>query len=585
MRWPSDARMLATGVSDDNLSTEGVESMKRIPIGLQLGMMFTVNIVLLAALIGVTIYQLQTSSEAYQNMINGPVQRTMAFQDARKSYEKGVAEFRGFMAYGADSYATAMATEMNASIETVKKIGATTTSVETRQEAEKLAAAIASYNDDLQKAIVMKRANDPGLNAFVASGRQKTEVINKQFEAVFAAQDGMMRQLIKNLNDKQSTVLKSVAGASAAIVILVIVLLVWYSRGLARRLAHLSDELAAVSELDLTRQDAHATRNDEIGDMAEAVIVMKKALRGIVGQVRTSADTLAAASEELSSTVEEQLRTSGIIANTTGEIAAGAAQNTNNITEISAVIEEVSAGAEQMNASATTVNHTTQEAVADARQGMQLIKKVVTQNETIEKSMQEITDVSNSLVKGSAEIQEIVTVISNIAGQTNLLALNAAIEAARAGEAGRGFAVVAEEVRKLAEQSADATNHIGDIIRKMTTDIDFAVNVVSKANAEVEAGKAAAADSEKEFQDIVGLVQTGLEEISKAVEEPAKGMQAIVANVQNISAVAEETNASTQTVAAAAEEQNASLTEVAGSAESLAKMATELNEVIRKFKV
>jgi methyl-accepting chemotaxis protein len=147
---------------------------------------------------------------------------------------------------------------------------------------------------------------------------------------------------------------------------------------------------------------------------------------------------------------------------------------------------------------------------------------------------------------------------------------------------------VAEEVRKLAEQSADATRHIGEIIRKMTADIDFSVNVVGKANSEVEAGKVAAADTEKGFLDIVdklGHVQEGMETITKAVEDTAKGMQSIVANVQNISAVAEETNASTQTVAAAAEEQNASLTEVAGSSEALAKLATELNEVIRKFRI
>jgi methyl-accepting chemotaxis protein len=550
--------------------------------------MFAVTMILLASLIGVTVYQFQASSEAYQAMINGPIQRTMAFQDAREGYQKVIAEIRGYLGYGDERYAEAVTKEMSATIETVKKVLAATTSAATKQEGEKLAAALASYDQDLKRAIAMKKANDPGLNAFVAGTRPKTETINKQFEAVFAAQDKALKQAVTNLNDKQSIVLKSVYTASAAIIILVIVLLVWYSRNLAKRLAHVSDELTAVSELDLTRKDVHSTHNDEIGDMAEALIVMKKALRMIVGQVRASADTLAASSEELTSTVEEQQRTSGVIANTTGEIAAGAAQNTNNITEISAVIEEVTAGAEEMNASAVTVNHTTQEAVTDARQGMQLIKKVVSQNDTIEKSMQEITGVSNSLVKGSAEIQEIVTVISNIAGQTNLLALNAAIEAARAGEAGRGFAVVAEEVRKLAEQSASATSHIGDIIRKMTTDIDFSVSVVGKANAEVEAGKAAATETERGFVDIVdklGQVQEGMEQITKAVEETAKGMQAIVSNVQNISAVAEETNASTQTVAAAAEEQNASLTEVAGSAEALAKMATELNEVIRKFKV
>jgi spore germination protein KB len=170
----------------------------------------------------------------------------------------------------------------------------------------------------------------------------------------------------------------------------------------------------------------------------------------------------------------------------------------------------------------------------------ELKKRKKSKNRTIKCSMKEITDVSASLVDGSAKIHDIVTIISSISGQTNLLVLNAAIEAARAGDAARGFAVVAEEVRKLAEQSAEATSHIGEIIQKMTADIEFSVNVVNIDNVEVGTGKAVATDTAKGFEAIVdklGQVQTSVEQISHAIDNTAKGMQKIVSNVQNISTV------------------------------------------------
>ena len=562
--------------------------MKRIAIGVQLSGMFGTTMVLLAMLLAITVYQFQAATQAYQNLLGGPVQRTMAFQEALVGFNLAISEFRGYMAYNDDNYATSVIKELTTSLETVKKVSANTSSAVTRQESEKLQAALASYIGDVNKAIAMKRANDPGLLAFVASTREKTALIERQFDLVFKAQTAAAKEIVDNLNSKQNFVLTSVSIVCGVVILLVIVLVIWYSRGLTGRLNRLRGELLAVSHLDLSTHDVHAGRNDEIGDMAEAVISMKQALRTVVRQVAGSADTLAGSSEELTATTAEQLRTSETIAKTVAEVAAGAVQNTNSINEISAVVEEVSAGAEQMSASANQVNSTTQDAVVDANHGMELINKVVLQNEKIEEAMSQITEISRSLVKGSGEIQEIVTVIRNIAGQTNLLALNAAIEAARAGEAGRGFAVVAEEVRKLAEQSAEATNHIQTIIQQMTSDIDVSVKNVEQADGEVMAGKTAVAETSEGFSRIIGKlgeVKTGVGQIAHAVEETAKGMQQIVANIQGISAVAEETSASTQTVAAASEEQTASLNEVSANAAELAKMATELNEVAKRFRL
>ncbi|MBP2636379.1 MAG: chemotaxis protein [Firmicutes bacterium] len=561
---------------------------KRMPISAQLGMLMGTALVLMIILLGIVLYEFQDTSNSYQSLLSGPVQRTMALKDAQDNFHEALSNLRGYIAYNDEKYADDTITLLDHSLDAVATFSATVSSAESKQLGEQLHTTLLSYKEDLKRAIALKKNNDAGYAAVIANARKKTETVNKLFGDIMTTQDKGLNQRIKQLNERRSTVFKTIIITSILGVLVIIALLLWYSRQLASRMRNLRNDLLSLSQLDLSGKDVYPTRNDEIGDMAEALITMKQALQNIVRLVKNNADQLAASSQELSSSVHEQLQVSESIAKSITDIAAGSDRNTNSITEISAVIQQVGAGAEQMSASASQVNSVTQDAVGDANQGMQLINKLVTQNNTIETSMADITQVSESLVKRSDDIQQIVTTIHNIAGQTNLLALNAAIEAARAGEAGRGFAVVAEEVRKLAEQSALATSHIEEIITKMTTDIGFAVDVVAKANTEVATGKAATNETQQGFQAIINKltqVKTGIEQISHAVEETAQGMQSVVNNIQNISVVAEETSASAETVAASAQEQSASLHEVSTSSEEMSKMAGELNAITAKFKM
>ncbi|HWR39777.1 MAG TPA: methyl-accepting chemotaxis protein [Patescibacteria group bacterium] len=559
---------------------------KRIPLRAQLSVMMGTALVLMGILLGVTVYEFRQSSAAYQQMLSGPVARTQMVQRAQDNFHEGLGNVRGFIAYGEGKYAADTLDMLGKGQELIKTFGQEVTVEESRQLAEKLQTKLTAYITDIKKVIALKQANDPAYANSLRELRAETETVDNVFDEIVLAQNKGMQQRTEQLNQKQANVFLLVAGASTVGITGMIAFLIWYSRYLVRRINHLRDEIVAVSELDLSRQDVHSDRNDEIGDMLEAMIATKIVLRDVVSSLIYNADTLAASSEELSSSVAEQLQVSETIAKTISDVAAGVDQNTSHINEISAVIEEVGAGAEEISANAARVNDIAQDAVSDADQGMERMRQLVLQNVAIGESMEDITRASESLVKGSGDIQEIVITIRSIAGQTNLLALNAAIEAARAGEAGRGFAVVAEEVRKLAEQSAAATNHIEEIIAKMTADIQLSVDAVHKANGEVVTGKTATDATEQGFQAIItklAQVKSGIEQINLAVEESAHGMQSMVGNVQNIGTVAEETGAGAQTVAASAEEQSASLHEVNSASEALARMATDLNQTTAKF--
>lgn len=561
--------------------------MKRIPIGIQLGVIVGLAVVLLVSLLGVTIYEFRAASNAYQNMLSGPVARTLLLQKAQDGFHEGLSDLRAYISYSDEASATAAIKRMKESNETIHNFTTTVTAEKSKELGETLQVTLDSYLDDINKIIVLKRNNDPNLNSFVATVRQKTTNVNNLFDNIMQAQQTALQERVGQLNDKENLLLQSVISCSGFGIIAIIGCLGWFSRNLTKRINSLRDELMDIRSLDLSRIDSHIQRNDEIGDMTQALIDVRKALREIVGQLNSNADALAASSEELASSVEEQLQVTETIAQNTGHIAAGSVENTNNITAISAVIEQTKVSTEQMNEKAMTVNTMTQQNATNASKGMELIAKLVSQNTTIENSMQEIIAISGYLVKDSTDIQEIITIIRNIAGQTNLLALNAAIEAARAGEAGRGFAVVAEEVRKLAEQSATATNHIEGIINQMNANIQVSVSVVDKANLEVTTGKLAVRETQQGFEAIISnleQVRSGIAEISGAVKETAHGMFSIVKNVQSISSAAQEIGASTQTVAAAAQEEIASLHELNSSAAALSTMAVELNQITRKFK-
>lgn len=562
---------------------------RRLPLIAQLFSMFGLVTVLLLAVLGYTVFNLLDIGEQTQKMVNHTAARSVALKDGHLYFTRALLNMRGFLLYpDGSTYEQGYRSDMQKSIEVAKTYEANANMGDIKEQGKKLESLLSEYLIVGDRVIAAKKSNDPNLTKYTSQGRQLVIDIDNQFVKLSEMQQKSMSDKSTDLASSIQSNKNAVFISSGVILIIVITLVTWYSRRTSQRLAWLEAELAAVSSLDLTRADVHANINDEIGDMAEITIKMRHELKNIVNQLHSNGEMVASASQQLSSTVTENLQAVEMVANSVGEIAAAAHHNSDNITNISATLEEVSAGAQEISARASEVNAGAHEAVGEAHHGMTMLGEVVAQNETINQSMGDITEVTGKLAKASEDIKGIVDVISSIAGQTNLLALNAAIEAARAGEAGRGFAVVAEEVRKLAEQSSSATQDIANIISNMSNEITFAVTIADRARQEVSKGKDAAVTTQKGFESIIeklDSVRSGIEQIAAAVNQTAKGTQSMVAGIQNISAVAEQSAANAQTVAASSEEQTASMHEVNGNADTLAKSAAELHDIVQKFKV
>lgn len=362
----------------------------------------------------------------------------------------------------------------------------------------------------------------------------------------------------------------------------------YIARSITKPLQLMVNTCQELADGDFREKPNQLISKDEIGQLSEAMVSMRNRLRNVLKQVNESTEHVAASSEELTASAEQSAQAVTQVAGAITDVADGAEKQLNAVDEASAVVEQMSAGIQQVANSSNQVAEHSAEAAEKAKEGDISVEKAVSQMVHVETIVNNSAKVVATLGKRSKEIGQIVDTISSIAGQTNLLALNAAIEAARAGEQGRGFAVVAEEVRKLAEQSQDASKQIAALIGEIQGDTDKAVVAMDEGTREVKVGTEVvntAGQAFKEIRILVTQVSEQVREISSAMQQMASGSERIVESVKEIDGHSKTAVGQAQAVSAATEEQAASMEEIASASQSLAKLAQDLQVVVHNFRI
>lgn len=310
---------------------------------------------------------------------------------------------------------------------------------------------------------------------------------------------------------------------------------------------------------DLSKR-AKVYSDDEIGQTTKAFNAMLLTFRGVTREVGTGAETVAVASAQLTE-IANQVKSNSHYQN---ESAASSA----------AAVEQMTVSIASVSDSIQHVRDTAHESLKQTLKGNESISEMVDEINTVESSVKTIASSAREFIQSTASISKMTKEVREIANQTNLLALNAAIEAARAGEQGRGFAVVADEVRKLAEKSAESANQIDKITQSINQQSETVENSIASGvqhlSSTLECMKNFSIILSKSGESVI-TVTKGMDDIANAAREQAAASNEIARNIESISQITEDNSISVDQAAAAAKDLN--------------EMAHKLKGTIAMFKV
>jgi methyl-accepting chemotaxis protein len=507
---------------------------------------------------------LSSGMQAYRGLLDGPVEASRLVDQANLEFKIQVQEWKNVLLRGSDKAQLdrfwgqfqAQESKVQDLLGQLTSISGNDTSLKT--QVENLRREHQSLGANYRK----------GLEAFLAAGGD-AKVGDKAVSGIDRGASAQMNELVAQLHEQsmaqaaqinssaERTILFGTLIMLGATVLIALFSLWLVNRNLINPIRELIEHIAQLSQGNFAKQ-VDASRQDELGKLAVAANILRDFLADTFTRLKRSTSDLDLASGELNSIATL--------------MAQGTREQFSRTDQVATAMHEMSATAQEVARHAAEAASAASEADSAARKGETVMQATIKTITDIRGEISNTSEVIRRLETDSGRIGKVLEVIRGIAEQTNLLALNAAIEAARAGEQGRGFAVVADEVRTLAQRTAESTAEIHQIIDTVQTGAINAVKAIESGQTRSEEGVTQVTEAGATLQLITGAVEAIRDmnrQIATAAEEQTSVAEDISRNLTEITAIA------------IANQDNVQRTEAAS--HNLQSLSGQLNEVTRRL--